>query len=282
MSSRRLESDIWSDSARDLVAGWNPEADEARSSVLRRLPPEPPPRQEAPRPRPLERDDLTPEDSFPVGPTVLYRAVAPGVPMRPGSLAGSQSGEFCVTRRRVPALRARIGRPSIEGALPADKEDAAASGSLPRIGEELGGFRLVLELGRGAFARVFLAEELSLGHRLVALKVSRAEGDEPMILARLQHAHIVPVHSVHVDPVTGFRLLCMPFFGGTNLAQLLRQAWGLAQVQATGRSLMQALDQFSQRLPAFVDPRLVAQPGEVLAGPGRDRGRFRGMGVLAG
>ena len=92
---------------------------------------------------------------------------------------------------------------------------------------------------------------MNLGQRLVALKISRAEGDEPRILARLQHAHIVPVHSVHDDPATGLRLLCMPFFGGANLAQLLQEAWGLTQSQATGRSLVEALDQFSQRLPAM-------------------------------
>ena len=161
--------------------------------------------------------------------------------------------------------------------LAAAERGSSLLGLLLRIGEELAGFRLVLELGRGAFARVFLAEELSLGHRLVALKVSRAEGDEPLMLARLQHAHIVPVHSVHVDPATGFRLLCMPFFGGTNLAQLLRQAWGLAQVQATGRSLIEALDQFSQRLPALVGPE--SSRGLVRSCRSRSRSRPRsGLG----
>ena len=52
----------------------------------------------------------------------------------------------------------------------------------------------------------------------MALKVSRSEGDEPEILARLQHTHIVPIYSVHDDPVSGLRLLCMPYLGGANLA----------------------------------------------------------------
>ncbi len=51
---------------------------------------------------------------------------------------------------------------------PAD--DSSHPTSLPRAGDEVSGFRLLLELGRGAFARVFLAEELSLGGRLVALR----------------------------------------------------------------------------------------------------------------
>ena len=127
---------------------------------------------------------------------------------------------------------------------------------MPKAGDELCGFRLLFELGRGAFARVFLAEEMNLGKRLVALKVSLAEGDEPRILARLQHTNIVPVHSVHDDPATGLRLMCMPYLGGANLSQLLEEAWGLANRQATGQSLVEALDQFSRRLPLRVEEEL--------------------------
>ena len=53
----------------------------------------------------------------------------------------------------------------------------------------------------------------------------------------------------------------MPFFGGANLAQLLQEAWGLAHTQATGRSLVEALDQFSQRLPAVASPGPLAGAG---------------------
>ena len=100
-----------------------------------------------------------------------------------------------------------------------------ASGiDFPRCGSGIGGFRLVSELGRGAFGRVYMAEEAGLGNRPVALKITLAEGDEPRILARLQHTHIVPIYSVRDDPETGLRLLCMPFFGGANLAQVLDAA----------------------------------------------------------
>ena len=112
----------------------------------------------------------------------------------------------------------------------------------PRCGEGIGGFRLVSELGRGAFGRVYLAEEAGLGNRAVALKVSRPEGDEPRLLARLQHTHIVPIHSVHDDPETGLRLMCMPYFGGANLAQVLEAAGAALPSEATGRSLLEALD----------------------------------------
>jgi serine/threonine protein kinase/tetratricopeptide (TPR) repeat protein len=98
-------------------------------------------------------------------------------------------------------------------------------------------------LGRGAFGRVYLATQAELGDRPVALKVSKALGDEPKNLARLQHTHIMPIHSVHDDPETGLRLMCMPYVGGANLSQVLETAGARVVAQATGRSLIEALDQ---------------------------------------
>ena len=120
---------------------------------------------------------------------------------------------------------------------------------LPQPGDDLAGFRIVLELGRGAFARVYLAEEVNLGRRLVAIKVSRPDNDEPWILARLQHAHIVPVHSVCHDASSGLRVLCMPYFGGADLAQVLKAAGGPVPTRHDGETLVKALDQISRRRP---------------------------------
>ena len=92
----------------------------------------------------------------------------------------------------------------------------------------------------------YLAEEVSLGRRPVAIKVSRPDGNEPQILARLQHTHIVPVHSVCDDPESGLRVLCMPYFGGANLAQVLEASGGLIPTHHDGRSLVKALDQVSR------------------------------------
>src|SRR5438093_5080749 len=97
----------------------------------------------------------------------------------------------------------------------------AASVVWPLPGEEFLGFRPTEELGRGAFSRVFLAEELALGNRSVVVKVSRLSGLEPRALGRLRHPHIVPVHSVGVDERTGLTLICMPFLGRATLCDLL-------------------------------------------------------------
>ena len=91
----------------------------------------------------------------------------------------------------------------------------------PESQQTIAGFYLVEELGRGSFARVFLARERQLADRPVALKVARTGSREPQTLARLQHTHIVPVHSYRTDPVTGLHLLCMPYFGRVTLSRLL-------------------------------------------------------------
>jgi serine/threonine protein kinase len=110
----------------------------------------------------------------------------------------------------------------------------------PEAGQTIAGFHLVEELGRGSFARVFLAQERQLADRPVALKVARTGSREPQTLARLQHTHIVPVHSYRTDPATGLHLLCMPYFGRITLARLLADPG--ARVAPTGAELLAALD----------------------------------------
>ncbi len=149
----------------------------------------------------------------------------------------------------LPHERPTVAR-SLEECDAADSETTGDATGLPGPGDVIAGFKIVLELGRGAFARVFLAEEINLGRRLVAIKVSRAQGDEPKNLARLQHANIVPVHSVLEDPETGLRILCMPYFGGANLAEVLDRSGGLKPTCHDGKSLIEAIDLVSRSLPA--------------------------------
>lgn len=110
----------------------------------------------------------------------------------------------------------------------------------PEAGQTIAGFSLVEELGRGSFARVFLARERQLADRPVALKVARSGSREPQTLARLQHTHIVPVHSYRTDPATGLHLLCMPYFGRVTLSRLLADPG--ARTAPTGLGLLEALD----------------------------------------
>ncbi len=117
---------------------------------------------------------------------------------------------------------------------------AGGNAAFPEAGDTIAGFFLVEELGRGAFARVFLARERELADRPVALKVTRRGSHEPQTLARLQHTHIVPVYSHRIDTASGLHLLCMPYFGRLTLARVLADS----QVQgaSTGAALVKALD----------------------------------------
>jgi serine/threonine protein kinase/Tfp pilus assembly protein PilF len=98
---------------------------------------------------------------------------------------------------------------------------------MPEVGESFQGFKLVDELGRGTFGRVFLATQESLAGRPVALKVTLRPTREPDRLARLQHTNVVPVYSVHA--VGQVQLICMPFLGRKTLADALRSHRSVAR-----------------------------------------------------
>ena len=69
--------------------------------------------------------------------------------------------------------------------------------TMPEVGDNFLGFHLIGELGRGAFSRVYLAQQGDLANRPVALKVSPEFFGESQTLAQLQHANIVPIYSIH-------------------------------------------------------------------------------------
>src|SRR4051794_31683448 len=103
----------------------------------------------------------------------------------------------------APPFCAPVERPALAAAAPL------------ALGDHVGDFELVRELGKGSFGRVFLARQLSLD-RLVALKVSAGPAGEARTLARLEHGHIVQVFSESTDPQRNLRLLCIQYVAGTT------------------------------------------------------------------
>lgn len=111
--------------------------------------------------------------------------------------------------------------------------------TLPRVGDVFVGFRLLAELGRGGFGKVYLALQADLADRPVALKVSPELSGESQMLAQLQHTNIVPIYSTHrVEPL---QAVCMPYFGSTTLRHVLDDLKGQEALPLSGRGLLSAL-----------------------------------------
>src|SRR5262249_30760872 len=115
------------------------------------------------------------------------------------------------------------------------------AGAPPEVGETLGEFRLVAELGRGASGPVFLGFQGSLAAGPVVLKLITSAHEEHLTLARLQHMNIVPLYSEQVIPARNQRVLCMPYLGGATLARLLELLSESASPQRSGKQLIEAL-----------------------------------------
>jgi eukaryotic-like serine/threonine-protein kinase len=127
--------------------------------------------------------------------------------------------EFCA---RYPSIQHSLAQLlSVDDLLNHDPDFLGREAPCPEAGELFLGFRLERELGRGAFSRVFLAQETALGNRTVVVKVSHWGTSEALTLGRLAHPHIVPVYSVSTDERTGRSAVCMPYMGESTLGDLL-------------------------------------------------------------
>ena len=102
---------------------------------------------------------------------------------------------------------------------------------------ELGGCRLIRRIGAGSMGDVYLAEQVALGNRLVAVKVVRAEEDIPLsdsaiasverrfvreaqLLGQLTHPNILPVY--HGGMEAGYIFLVMQFAPDGSLADAVK------------------------------------------------------------
>ena len=151
-------------------------------------------------------------------------------------------------------------------------------GDLPRIGDELAGYRLESVVSRGGMAVVYLAEDPRLGRR-VALKVPSVELAtdevfrarflrEAKIAASIDHPHVVPVYDAGESD--GFLYLAMRHVPEADLRELLRKEAPLEIARA-----ISIISQIADALGAAHRRDLVhrdIKPGNVLlvprSGPG--------------
>jgi serine/threonine protein kinase/Tfp pilus assembly protein PilF len=121
-------------------------------------------------------------------------------------------------------------------------------------------FTLLTELGRGAQGCVYLARQRSLEDRPVVLKISPYRGREHLNLARLHHSYIVPLYAMHEDADRDRRVLCMPYFGGATLKDVLTELQSRPVPQRTGHDLIAALDRLQASSPVHLPWQGPARP----------------------
>jgi eukaryotic-like serine/threonine-protein kinase len=109
------------------------------------------------------------------------------------------------------------------------------------VGQRLDDFDLLVELGSGVFARVFLARQRSM-QRLVAVKVSANHGNEPQTLAQLDHDYIVRVFDQRILRDQGLRLLYMQYLPGGTLLSLVQAIRRAGRPPDSGQALLDAID----------------------------------------
>src|SRR6266849_8731596 len=98
------------------------------------------------------------------------------------------------------------------------------------VGQTLGHYRIIKQVGYGGMSTVFLAEDINLG-REVAVKVFwprpgetkdflRRFGREARVLAQLDHPNILPVYDYGEQD--GHAYLIIPYMAGGSLKDMLK------------------------------------------------------------
>ncbi|WP_039798825.1 serine/threonine-protein kinase [Nocardia araoensis] len=139
--------------------------------------------------------------------------------------AGPDADEFTGDYRST-----MIARPSAQVAL--DSID---------VGDHVDDFDLLMRIGAGAFAHVYLARQQSM-QRLVAVKISHNHGNEPQTLAQLDHEYIVRIFDQRLIADRELKLLYMQYLPGGTLLDLLRLSRATPPEQRGGQLLLDAVD----------------------------------------
>jgi serine/threonine protein kinase len=152
--------------------------------------------------------------------------------------------QFC---RRLPAFGSRV-REVIRGHLIFAQHPELFEKSDPEThwlasGERFEGLTVSHELGRGTFARVYLARDPDTGNRPVALKLSPAPSGEARTLGPISHPNIVAVH--WAKRVRGMHAICMPFVGATTLRDVIESTFSSpkADQARSASTILDAIDQ---------------------------------------
>ncbi len=122
-------------------------------------------------------------------------------------------------------------------------------------------YRIIKTLGSGGFSTVYLAEDVRLAGRLVAVKQNqdassasvRAFTQEAELLARLQHSNL-PRVTDHFIEVSGYQYLVMDYVAGENLDGLVERQGRLDERTALAMlsEVMDAVAYLHQQQPPII------------------------------
>ncbi|WP_330232234.1 serine/threonine protein kinase [Nocardia sp. NBC_00508] len=132
------------------------------------------------------------------------------------------------------------------------------------VGDNVDDFDLLMRIGAGAFAQVYLARQQSM-QRLVAVKISHNHGVEPQTLAQLDHEYIVRIFDQRLIADGELRLLYMQYLPGGTLLDVLRLLRATPTEQRSGQVLLDAVD------------KVLADKGEVRPTESAIRARTAGL-----
>src|SRR5213082_980453 len=153
-----------------------------------------------------------------------------------------------------------------------------------RIGTELGGYRILEQLGRGGTSVVYRAEHVRLGRGAALKLLSPGLGDadfgdrflrESRLAASLDHPNIVPVYDAGEDD--GLLWIAMACVEGTDLKTLIADEGRLPVRRALSivAQIASALDAAHARGLVHRD----VKPANILVGPG-DRAYLSDFGAV--
>ncbi|MBX9579314.1 MAG: hypothetical protein K2X87_03320, partial [Gemmataceae bacterium] len=134
---------------------------------------------------------------------------------------------------RMPAYRSSVFTVLQAHRLVADHPDLLAAPAVdwPAAGDEVAGLTVRAELGRGSFARAYLAYDPETDRDCV-LKLSPTRGGEGRALGPLSHPHITDVYWAR--RAGGLNAVCMPLVGTVTLDDLREDAFWRAGRGAAG------------------------------------------------
>ena len=135
--------------------------------------------------------------------------------------SGGQTPETSVFLQEMPAFRTQIREVILGHRELADHPEVfdPPTSTWPNEGDRLESLTIQCELGRGSFARVYLAQDANTGNRPVVLKLSPVPSYEGHTLGTIQQANIVSV--LWARKLGNMFAVCMPYVGSTTLSDVV-------------------------------------------------------------